>query len=125
MTILASGPLFAHRGRDHDHSPRGRRSPLGYGWAVRARLLDRDEEVRALTGQLAAVRQGAGRVIVVEGPAGIGKSSLLDVVARRAHEEGVAVLRARGGPLEQDAAWGWLVSCLSRCGRVSSGANSR
>ena len=45
-------------------------------------------------------------MIVVEGPAGIGKSSLLAAVARVAEAGGVAVLRARGGPLEQDAAWG-------------------
>jgi DNA-binding CsgD family transcriptional regulator len=68
--------------------------------------LDRDTELAALARQLAAVRRGSGRVIVVDGPAGIGKSSLLAAVARRADEEGFAVLRARGGPLEQDAPWG-------------------
>jgi DNA-binding NarL/FixJ family response regulator len=42
-------------------------------------------------------------VIVVEGPAGIGKSTLLTVAARKA---GALVLRARCSPLEQHAAWG-------------------
>ena len=69
-------------------------------------LLDRDAELAALERQLAAVRAGSGRVIVVEGPAGIGKSSLLAAVAGGAEAGGVAVLRARGGPLEYDAAWG-------------------
>jgi DNA-binding NarL/FixJ family response regulator len=73
---------------------------------VRSRLVDRDAELRALTRQVAAVRAGAGRVIVVDGPAGIGKSSLLAVAASRAEADGVAVLRARAGPLEQDAGWG-------------------
>jgi DNA-binding NarL/FixJ family response regulator len=73
---------------------------------VRARLLDRDAELRALTRQVAAVRAGAGRVIAVDGPAGIGKTSLLGAVADIAEAGGVAVMRARGGPLEQDAAWG-------------------
>jgi DNA-binding CsgD family transcriptional regulator len=73
---------------------------------VRSRLLDRDAELRALARQVAAVRTGAGRVIVVDGPAGIGKSTLLAAVACSAEAEGVAVLRARGAPLEQDAAWG-------------------
>ena len=44
--------------------------------------------------------------MVVEGPAGIGKSSLLRGRRARAEARGMAVLRARGGPLEQDAAWG-------------------
>ena len=48
---------------------------------MRARLLDRDAELRALTRQVAAVRAGAGRVIVVDGAAGIGKTSLLGAVA--------------------------------------------
>ena len=52
------------------------------------------------------MRNRAGRVVVVEGPAGIGKSSLLAAAARSAEAAGAVVLRARGGPLEQDAAWG-------------------
>jgi DNA-binding NarL/FixJ family response regulator len=69
-------------------------------------LLDRDAELSTLTRQLAAAAAGAGRVIVVEGAAGIGKSSLLAVCAHDAASRGATVLRARGGPLEQDAAWG-------------------
>ena len=69
-------------------------------------LLDRDSDLAAIGRQLATVRAGSGRVTVVEGPAGIGKSSLLAVVARFAEADGMTVLRARGGPLEQDAAWG-------------------
>ena len=73
---------------------------------MRSRLLDRENELRALARQVTAARAGAGRVIVVDGPAGIGKSSLLGAAASGAEADGVAVLRARGGPLEQDAAWG-------------------
>lgn len=69
-------------------------------------LLDREEELDTLARRVAAVRHGAGRVIVVEGLAGIGKSSLLAAVARSAAADGFSVLRARGGPLEQDAVWG-------------------
>jgi ABC-type cobalamin/Fe3+-siderophores transport system ATPase subunit len=69
-------------------------------------LLDRDAELAALGRQVDAVRAGAGRVIVVEGSAGIGKSTLLAATARAAGERGMVVLRARGGPLERDAAWG-------------------
>lgn len=66
-------------------------------------LLDRDSELAVLGRGLAEVRAGRGRVIVVEGPAGIGKSSLLSAVAAAG---GVTTLRARAGPLEEDAAWG-------------------
>jgi DNA-binding CsgD family transcriptional regulator len=73
---------------------------------VEALLLDRDAELEALERQLRDVRAGAGRVVVVEGPAGIGKSSLLRAAARTGEAHGIAVLRARGDPLGQDAVWG-------------------
>src|SRR5215470_16841594 len=104
--MVAGGGAGAHRGADHDVSRQRTAGPTGYGGCVRSELLDRDAELRALTQQVAAVRDGSGRVVVVDGPAGIGKSSLLAVVARDAEADGVAVLRARGGPLEQDAPWG-------------------
>jgi DNA-binding CsgD family transcriptional regulator len=69
-------------------------------------LLQRDAELATLARQLAPVRAGAGRVIIVEGPSGIGKSSLLAAAARAADASGIRILRAWGGPLEQDAGWG-------------------
>ena len=69
-------------------------------------LLDRDVEMRELSRRLAAVRSGAGRVIVVEGPAGIGKSTLLEAATAIARGDGAEVLRARCSPLEQQAPWG-------------------
>jgi DNA-binding NarL/FixJ family response regulator len=69
-------------------------------------LLDRDVELAELDRWLAEARAGSGRVIVVEGPAGIGKSSLLTAVGKTAQTDGAASLRARCSPLEQHAAWG-------------------
>lgn len=69
-------------------------------------LLQRDAEMADLAGRLAGVRTGTGRLMLVEGPAGIGKSSLLAAVAQAAVSSGVRVLRAWGGPLEHDAGWG-------------------
>ena len=69
-------------------------------------LLDRDAELAELGRRLAEARAGSGRVIVVEGPAGIGKSSLLAAAGRIAAGDGATVLRARCSWLEQHAAWG-------------------
>ena len=69
-------------------------------------LLEREQAVAALDGVLAGVRSGCGRAVLIEGPAGVGKTALLDEVQRRA--EGVLVLRASGGDFERDLALGAL-----------------
>ncbi|MGZ4313286.1 MAG: helix-turn-helix transcriptional regulator [Solirubrobacteraceae bacterium] len=69
-------------------------------------LLQRDSELAAFGRHLHEVRAGSGRVAVVEGPPGVGKSSLLRAVARAADESGMRVLRAWASPLEQQAGWG-------------------
>lgn len=70
-----------------------------------AELLHRDREIAALGRQIGVVRAGSGRLIVIEGPTGIGKSSLLAAVVRNTRAGGVRVLRAWGAPLERDAGW--------------------
>jgi DNA-binding NarL/FixJ family response regulator len=77
-----------------------------YRQGVARVLLQRDAELSALGRQLVAVRAGSGRVIIVDGPAGIGKSSLLAATADTAEAAGTRTLRASGSPLEQDAGWG-------------------
>jgi DNA-binding CsgD family transcriptional regulator len=67
-------------------------------------LLEREEELALLDALLAKAHDGQGAVAVVEGPAGIGKSRLLDAARERA--DGCRVLRARGGELERDYPWG-------------------
>jgi DNA-binding CsgD family transcriptional regulator len=69
-------------------------------------LLDRDAELAALSAELNAARGGEGRVVVVEGPAGIGKTSLLAAAAEAARAREMTVLRARAGPLEQAFSFG-------------------
>jgi DNA-binding NarL/FixJ family response regulator len=69
-------------------------------------LLQRDVELAVLRSRLDEVRAGAGRIVVVEGPAGIGKSALVAEAARGAGATGMRVLRAWCGPLDQDAGWG-------------------
>ena len=73
---------------------------------MRGGLLQRSFELAVLERQLQQIRAGAGRVFVVQGPAGVGKSSLIRAVAESASGAGVRVLSAWGGPLEREAGWG-------------------
>jgi hypothetical protein len=69
-------------------------------------LLERERELRCIDAAIAAAREGSGRSVVVEGPAGIGKSAVL-AAARIATEDGATrFLRARGAELERDFAFG-------------------
>ncbi|HLI15798.1 MAG TPA: LuxR family transcriptional regulator [Acidimicrobiales bacterium] len=77
-----------------------------------ALFLERDAERRAIAGALRAARRGSGRLLVVEGEAGIGKSRLLDHAARRARAAGMEVLRARGDEHEQALAFGGALQLL-------------
>ena len=106
---------YVHRGRAHDNFAV---RPLIFGvpsGAVHA-LLDRGVELTELRRRLDEARAGAGRVIVVEGPAGIGKSVLLGAAT---DTPDAVVLRARAHPLEQDAAWAVARQLF---GRLRSGA---
>jgi predicted ATPase len=69
-------------------------------------LLERSEELARIESMLAAARSGQGTFVVVEGPAGIGKTALLTAARTAATEGGMRVLRARGTELERDFAFG-------------------
>jgi DNA-binding SARP family transcriptional activator len=71
-----------------DHAPRQA--------SVSDRLLERDEQLARIAAALAE----PGRVLVIEGEAGIGKTSLLHAAADLARDAGARVLTARGGELE-------------------------
>src|SRR6266545_487816 len=69
-------------------------------------LLERDEELTRIESALAEARTGRGRFLVIEGPAGMGKSALLAAARTAASEGGMRVLRSRGTELERDFAFG-------------------
>src|SRR5512132_2705962 len=69
-------------------------------------LLERNEELSRIESALADARAGCGRFLVIEGPAGIGKTALLAAARTMAAERGMRVLRARGTELERDFAFG-------------------
>jgi DNA-binding CsgD family transcriptional regulator len=68
--------------------------------------LEREAELAALEERLTDVRRGTGGLLVIEGPAGIGKTTLLEAAAALARTEGMTVLCARGAPLERDFSFG-------------------
>jgi DNA-binding NarL/FixJ family response regulator len=69
-------------------------------------LLERDSEVLALERTFGGLAAGRGAVVVVEAPAGLGKTTLLRRAGDLARAAGFRVLTARGAELEQDFTFG-------------------
>jgi class 3 adenylate cyclase/DNA-binding CsgD family transcriptional regulator len=72
----------------------------------RPALLERAEELAAADAAIAGAESGAGRLVVIEGPAGIGKSALLAEARTRASASGLTVLYARASELEAAFSFG-------------------
>ncbi|MDW5593725.1 AAA family ATPase [Conexibacter stalactiti] len=77
-------------------------------------LVDRDIELAALARVAAQAADELGGLAVVEGPAGIGKSRLLNAHRAQLRERGVRVLVARGGELEADVPFGVVRQLFER-----------
>src|SRR4051794_34208747 len=73
---------------------------------TRVVLLEREAELAALEAMLSAAQSGDGRLVVVEGTAGIGKTRLLTEARTLAGAAEFEVLTARGGELEGQFAFG-------------------
>jgi DNA-binding CsgD family transcriptional regulator len=74
------------------------------------RLRERERELAAAE----ALLERRGGVLVVEGRAGIGKTSLVEVACSRAGELGLEVMRARGSELEAGFAFGVVRQLFER-----------
>ena len=72
----------------------------------RSPLLEREAELAALEAAVDAAQSGAGRVIAIEGRAGMGKTRLVAEARALAAEGGFEVLVARSADLEQEFAYG-------------------
>ena len=77
-------------------------------------MIERAVEVRDIARAMAAGRAGAGRTVLIEGPPGIGKSTLIEVACHEADAMGLKVLRACGGELEQRFPFGVARQLLER-----------
>jgi DNA-binding CsgD family transcriptional regulator len=69
-------------------------------------LIERERELGLVTAALNAAAGGAGRLVVVHGDAGVGKSSLLDAGCVRGRERGFGVLACAAGEFERELAFG-------------------
>ena len=76
-------------------------------------LLEREGELQELQEALLAAREGKGSVVVVEGPAGIGKTALLGFTCDSARDSGLRVLTARGGEFNRMYPWGVVRSLFA------------
>jgi DNA-binding CsgD family transcriptional regulator/tetratricopeptide (TPR) repeat protein len=69
-------------------------------------LLERSAALARIETALAEAGTGRGTFVVIEGPAGIGKTALLAAARTAAADNGMRVLRSRGTQLERDFAFG-------------------
>jgi DNA-binding CsgD family transcriptional regulator len=96
----AGGPSGTDTGKPASGAPaRARAAPA-------EAPLERARELTALDETIAAVAAGDGRVVLLEGAGGIGKTLLLAHAIQRAQASGMTVLRARGGELERQFPFG-------------------
>src|SRR3954471_22368900 len=71
-----------------------------------SRIVERDNEIGLIGMLLGGAIAGEGRVALIEGPAGIGKSRLLAEARAQGAPLGMAVLSARGSELEREFPFG-------------------
>ncbi|MDX6623043.1 MAG: hypothetical protein QOE75_975 [Solirubrobacterales bacterium] len=73
---------------------------------AQADLVERERELADLSRLVEATIAGEGRMALIEGRAGVGKTRLLVEARRLAEGSGVTVLSARAGQLERDFPFG-------------------
>src|SRR5688500_14678168 len=84
-------------------------------------LLERESEVTRIRDALAAAADGSGSVMLIQGPAGIGKTSMLALAGEIGVQSGTTVLTARGGVLEGDFSFGVVRQLLERTATDAQG----
>ncbi|HEY4408939.1 MAG TPA: AAA family ATPase [Acidimicrobiia bacterium] len=82
--------------------------------AATPELLEREAELEALDAALGAASAGAGRLVLLEGEAGSGKTELLAVARSRGDRAGFRLVTARGSELELDVPFGAALELFGR-----------
>src|SRR3954471_20179169 len=84
-------------------------------------LRARDADLAAIGNALTGARAGTGALLVIDGPAGVGKTAVMDAARAAATRAGVHVLSARGAEMERTFAFGvvrQLFDAVVRSGAV-------
>jgi hypothetical protein len=79
---------------------------------VTAELFERDTELGVIADLVKRTVGGTAGVLLIEAPAGVGKTRLLEAAAELARCESVSVLWARGGELERSFPFGVAAQLL-------------
>src|ERR1700742_4712941 len=87
-----------------------------------APLIERSVELEVLAAAVRRLAGGGSGVVVLEAPAGLGKTALLEHTAALAPSAGCLVRRAVPGPLERHFSYGVVRSLLEAPLRDASGA---
>ena len=103
----------------------GSGSPGGDVLAPTAGLLERAAELEELESLIAGAAIGAGRLLLLEGPPGIGKTALLAEAHERARAAGFGVFTASGSELERDFTLGVARQLFEEPARGLSAASRR
>ncbi|MFN8216813.1 MAG: AAA family ATPase [Solirubrobacterales bacterium] len=89
-------------------------------------LLERERELEAIASAVAALAPGGdGGTVLIEGAAGVGKTSLLRELEAQAAGAGHRVLRARGSELERDFGYGIVRQLFGPALRASAAERER
>ena len=83
-------------------------------------LLEREAELEELEEALAAAAAGSGRLLLIEGPAGIGKSALLEAAGQKARDADFRRLRARATEIESGLPYGTVRQLFEPALRAAS-----
>jgi len=91
-------------------------------------MIGREPELAPYRDLLSRLRDGSAATLLIEGEAGIGKSSLVRALADEARQAGVRVHMGEGHPLEHRRPFGLIVDALdlrrrsADCRRAAIGA---
>jgi predicted ATPase len=85
------------------------RTPSGH-----PELLDRERELADVASGLESATAGSGRILVVEGPSGIGKTELLRRAVELARQTGFTALSATAAEVERDVPYGVVRQLFER-----------
>jgi len=82
-------------------------------------LLEREAEISRLAGAIGGAADGRGGLVLVEGVAGVGKSTILAHAREQAGAGGCLILSARGDELERAFPFGLATQLLAEPTRRS------